>query len=87
MAHNLHATLIRCLVYLPVGHLLPALLYYEMRERERERWEPSAVLFKLPLTRTNLNMIFIVTYYLELRNAIFDYSTSHFLPAKVKLVV
>ena len=32
-------------------------------------------------------MIFSVTYYLKLRNAIVVYSTSHVLPTKAKLVV
>jgi hypothetical protein len=34
-----------------------------------------------------LNMIFCVTYYLELHNAISIYCTSHILPTNVKLVV
>ena len=33
------------------------------------------------------NMIFSVTYYLELCNAIIVYCTFHFLPTMVKLVV
>ena len=36
---------------------------------------------------TTLNLIFSVTYYLELRNAITVNCSSHFLPTKVKLVV
>ena len=34
-----------------------------------------------------LNMIFSVTYYLELQNAITIFCTSHFLPTKVELIV
>jgi hypothetical protein len=34
-----------------------------------------------------LNMIFCVTYYLKLHNAISIYFTSHILPTYVKLVV
>ena len=34
-----------------------------------------------------LNIIFSVSYYLELRNAINIYLISHFLPTKVNLVV
>ena len=36
---------------------------------------------------TTLNMIFNVTYYLELHNAIFICCISHILPTNVKLVV
>ena len=36
---------------------------------------------------STLNMTFSVTYYLELHNTIIVYCTSHFLPAKVQLVV
>ena len=36
---------------------------------------------------TTLNIVFSVTYYLELHNAITIYCISHFLPTKVKLIV
>ena len=36
---------------------------------------------------TTQNMIFSVAYYLELRNAIFVYCASHFLPTMVEMAV
>ena len=36
---------------------------------------------------TKLNMIFSVTYYLELHNAISIYCTSHIVPTNYKLAV
>ena len=36
---------------------------------------------------TTLNMIFSVTYYLKLQNAISIYYISHILPTNVKLIV
>ena len=41
----------------------------------------------IQLSSATLNMIFSVTYYLELRIVISIYYTSHILPTKVKLVV
>ena len=48
------------------------------------------ILFFPPLSgliHTTLNIIFSVTYYLELCNAISIYCISHILPTNVKLVV
>ena len=42
-----------------------------------EQGEPTAT----------LNMVFSVSYYLELHDVIFIYCRSHILPANVKLVV
>ena len=41
----------------------------------------------IPWKKTTPLMVFSVTYYLELHNAITIYYTSHFLPTRVNLVV
>ena len=60
-----------------VGYLLTATDFYYTRIHERERERESFT----------QNVIFSVTYYLDLRNAIIVYRASHFLPTMVELVV
>ena len=73
-----------------VGGSIPDCEISSLPDRKLARWSTISCALALacwPSVSEYLYTIFSVTYYLELRNAISIYCTSHSLPTNIKLVV